>query len=102
MELSYKSVDQNLSCEISNFTLQFVTWFNTKMEMEAFGGIAQVPLLGSTRINPTELISDDGVVNIIDEQENTWPLRSLVADNLLKIRTEQFTLAQLKDSESFS
>jgi hypothetical protein len=40
MELSYKSVDQNLSCEISNFTLQFVTWFNTKMEMEAFGGIA--------------------------------------------------------------
>lgn len=38
MALTYNSVDGNLSCEIGNFTLQFVTWFNTKMEMNAFEG----------------------------------------------------------------
>jgi hypothetical protein len=49
-----------------------------------------------------DLVADDETVHIIDEQENEWLLRSIVAEALLQLYTGNFPVARLNYTGDFS
>lgn len=49
-----------------------------------------------------ELVADDEKVHIIDEQENEWLLRSIIAEALLQLYTGNFSTARFNYTGDFS
>jgi hypothetical protein len=52
--------------------------------------------------NATGLIAGDGNVHIVDKEENTWSLRSVLAKNLVSLIEGKFSVEQITYTEDLS
>lgn len=53
MMLKYNSLESVLTSDVGNFAVQFLQWFDTKMELDAFEGII-IDAMVHCCLNPTK------------------------------------------------
>jgi hypothetical protein len=50
----------------------------------------------------SQMIAGDGNVHIVDKEENVWPLRSVLAKNLVSLIEGKFSVKHMKYTEDLS